>query len=429
MNNRGSAGVCHTILLVRLFAVCLVAAFGTQFLCGGTIFNLRRDFSTNSNPNGVWSYGWQETPGGVFTLLTNTRSATADNGVPCNVWEYGSHTSPLFIHFPKSNKRTGISDGGQGRYPPGTLLYYAATDDTDPKNLATVRFIAPSNATYKVTALVRSYLNGPPSGDADFHVAVNGRAFFNAFLPSVSATSYVNRFVLTRGSSVDFAVGRGADGRQYGSGLKIQVVIALLTNSWTETIVPPEYAGIEPGSGSSLLRSAIRLQQVHAASAFPPFPILVRELRFRPSSLYGEPFSTIIPDFRIHMSTTQRGPRSLHARFVANIGDGSTLVFRGPLRVSSQFHGPMHEPKSFDIVIPLTKPFLYDSRRGNLLIDYRNVAGSTAAYIDAGASPNAGRAFDLNAFSRKASTVDDGTEVVQILFEKAPDRLGSRDLR
>ncbi|HMJ91033.1 MAG TPA: trypsin-like peptidase domain-containing protein, partial [Candidatus Acidoferrum sp.] len=42
-----------------------------------TDFNLARDFSTNSNPNGAWSYGWQSAVGGAFTPLSETRTAMA----------------------------------------------------------------------------------------------------------------------------------------------------------------------------------------------------------------------------------------------------------------------------------------------------------------------------------------------------------------
>jgi hypothetical protein len=422
-----------TFLGLRVFprgiAICVIASFiltGAPATFAASVFDVRRDFSTNENPNGVWSYGWQEKLGGAFTLLTETRPASADNGVPCEVWEFAHYTAPLLIHFPQANKETGLSDGGRGQYPPGTLLYYAAVDDSAPQNLATIRFTAPSNAVYRVATSVRTYLDGPPGGDVDFHVAVNGHRMGGAFLRTPSAAALVEKWELTEGSTVDFSVGRGADGHQYGSGLKIRIGITALPGRLEQLATPAEYAETEARGGSSLLRDVIRLQHLHVAQQFPPYPIKIRELRFRPSAVYGEPFDVVIPDFRVRMSTTERGPRTLKARFAANVGDDDTLVFRGPLHASSQFTGPAGGPKDFDIVIRLTKPFIYDPSRGNLLLDYRNITGSKATYIDAGASENAGRAFDLDASSRTATTVDDGAEVVRFVFELATNAVPKR---
>src|SRR5206468_313666 len=49
-----------------------------------------------------------------------------------------------------------------------------------------------------------------------------------------SGTSYSNVLALAGGDRLDFVVGRGADGRLSGSGLKIQAFLTILT-----TNVPP----------------------------------------------------------------------------------------------------------------------------------------------------------------------------------------------
>ncbi|HEY0550889.1 MAG TPA: hypothetical protein VGF13_14895 [Verrucomicrobiae bacterium] len=73
-------------------------------------FNLSRDFSTNSNPHGVWSYGAEGTLGGTFSLATLAGQGFGDNGVPYEAWSQGSGEAPFFSHFPFSNSETATSD-------------------------------------------------------------------------------------------------------------------------------------------------------------------------------------------------------------------------------------------------------------------------------------------------------------------------------
>jgi hypothetical protein len=76
----------------------------------------------------------------------------------------------------------------------------------------------------------------------------------------------------------------------------------------------------------------------------------------------------------------------LSATFANNVGADDTVVFSGPLSLSSAFTGPSAGPKDFDIVITLQTPFLYDPSAGNLLLDVRNFSGGTTIQFDAEAS-------------------------------------------
>jgi len=183
-------------------------------------------------------------------------------------------------------------------------------------------------------------------------------------------------------------------------------------------VLPRASAAIDGANGSGLLFEVIRLQHVYAATGFPSGPILIRQLRFRPSAVSGFAFSTVVSNFQINMSTTPRGPGSLVAEFAQNTGSDDTLAFQGPLAISSVFSGPAQGPKDFDIVVSLHTPFHYDPAAGNLLIDYRNFSGSGASPIDASgaAQDGASRAFALNANATSAGTIDTGAEVIQIVY-------------
>ena len=83
-------------------------------------------------------------------------------------------------------------------------------------------FTAPQAGSYLLQTTVQTYLNGPSSGDCDFHVLDNGIQLFGQFLPGNSGTSYSTTLNLLAGETIDFAVGRGLDGNGDNSGLKIQ---------------------------------------------------------------------------------------------------------------------------------------------------------------------------------------------------------------
>ncbi|MBI5387580.1 MAG: immunoglobulin domain-containing protein [Verrucomicrobia bacterium] len=185
-------------------------------------------------------------------------------------------------------------------------------------------------------------------------------------------------------------------------------------------IVPDVWANTGGGGGSSVLRHSIRLQEVYSASQFPPRPILIQELRFRPNAAYGQPFSETIAHLQINLSATTVQPGSLSSTFANNPGANDTVVFAGSISLSSACLGPVNGPKEFDIVIPLTTPFLYDPSVGNLLVDFHNFSGSLVTYVDAGsASGTASRVFALGGGSTHATSSDNGADVLEIIFTAA----------
>ncbi|NIP17252.1 MAG: hypothetical protein GWM87_03150, partial [Xanthomonadales bacterium] len=80
-------------------------------------------------------------------------------------------------------------------------------------------------------------------------------------------------------------------------------------------------------------------------------------------------------------------PGSLSLTFADNIGSDNTVVFSGPLTLTSaDIGGP---PRDFDIIINLQTPFFYDPGDGNLLLDVRryDVSVSSTVFFDAHNSP------------------------------------------
>ena len=94
-----------------------------------------------------------------------------------------------------------------------------------PENFGAVRFTAPSNSNYRVETTAASLYTGYLSGDTDYHVVVNGVEVFSQPLAANAGTAWSNVITLNAGDTVDFALGRGADGNEYGAGLRVAAII------------------------------------------------------------------------------------------------------------------------------------------------------------------------------------------------------------
>jgi N-acetylneuraminic acid mutarotase len=191
------------------------------------VYDLSRGFSASHNPNGVWSFGYQTTLGGAFTLLTFPLTSFADNPVPVDSWSKNGYEPVAVYHNGTTN--TSLSDGGAGAFPPGTTWFYPGVEGhTD--NYGVIRFTVPpgSSGIYQLHTEVRAYLDGPRSGDTDFHVLKNGGELFAEFIPGNSGAGFSNLLSLVGGDTIDFAVGRGRDNLAFDSGLKIRASLALM---------------------------------------------------------------------------------------------------------------------------------------------------------------------------------------------------------
>ena len=127
----------------------------------------------------------------------------------------------------------------------------------------------------------------------------------------------------------------------------------------------------------------MRYQQLYDASQFSNFSSggFITQIIFRPDAFAGGAFAATLPDMQINLSTTSVPDDGLSLVFANNIGPDDTVVFSGPLPLSSDFTGGV--PKDFDIVINLTTPFFYDPSMGNLLLDVRNFGSGLTTFFDA----------------------------------------------
>jgi hypothetical protein len=180
-------------------------------------YDLGRDFSLSRNPNGAWSYGSKEFPGGELTLQSYARTEVVES------WEYQAGVWPAIYHNNTTN--TLVFDSGRGAYPPGAV-WMAAGENGTGRNFAAIRFTVPKSGAgdYRVESRVRFGLSNPVASDADFRLVHNGVQLFSANRPAGSKdwVGYTNRMTLRAGDTIDLLVGRGEDGWQPGSVLIVE---------------------------------------------------------------------------------------------------------------------------------------------------------------------------------------------------------------
>jgi hypothetical protein len=201
----------------------------------------------------------------------------------------------------------------------------------------------------------------------------------------------------------------------YGSAVSSNATLSI-----TPLIVPNNAANIQPGSGiEDTFLKVERIQTVYGASQFPSYPILITELRWRPSTLTGGPLADTVPNIQINLSTTAARADSLDFTYANNLGLDATTVFSGPTTVATSFSTLTNGTKAFDISIPLQMPFLYDPSKGNLLIDVRNFSGGSAfLYTDglAVSGDQVSRIVNDSATANSASGADTAGEAIQIFY-------------
>jgi hypothetical protein len=181
------------------------------------VFDVAKDFSIGSNPNGVWSYGYSTTLTGPLTL--NAESLTI-SGV--EFWRTNlSLGAPASFYNPTSSVVAITSDLLQ----PNQFGFHPGPADQFEK----ARLTVPTAGTYSITGA----FSGTDTGGTttDVHILLNGVSIFdgavNGFGPS-SGPSFSLTRALGVNDTLDFAVGFGSDGNFFadGTGLAAQIALA-----------------------------------------------------------------------------------------------------------------------------------------------------------------------------------------------------------
>jgi len=193
------------------------------------VFDAGKDFSTNQNPNGAWSYGWWEASKMEFALFTGLKRES----------EMEPSSSPRIWHWyvPDAEGREAIWALGVSWNPtdqPENILTMNLPPlgiqvHPGPENeYSVIRWTAPTSGLANIKAAFEG-LN-PNGTTTDVHVWHNGNALQDAAVDGFGTNSRVNfdgEVTVIAGDTVDFGVGYGANGNHSCDSTLLSAAISL----------------------------------------------------------------------------------------------------------------------------------------------------------------------------------------------------------
>jgi hypothetical protein len=215
------------ILLAALLAALIVSIVAIRpsngetaasASCATITYSAVDDFSTTSNPNGPWSYGWEASLGGAFTLNAGERSVYQG----LDTWE--GPEGMFEFNFPLvSVNHTGATlDYAVGVSQPASMLNLHPSFSG---KLSVLRWTAPTNGSFLVAGLFQGIDTRGTSSDV--HVLLNS----STSLLSANINGFGNQsaFNFTRdlvaGDTLDFVVGWGYNNSFYNDNTGLSVTI------------------------------------------------------------------------------------------------------------------------------------------------------------------------------------------------------------
>ncbi len=179
------------------------------------------DFSTNSNPNGAWSYGnLSAFTGGTLELFSTPAALTGftGNGVG---WYNGGGT-PLGVVIKNTSSFT-INGPSSS---PSVFIPTNLVDVDGQGNIASVRWTAPGGGYYNIQGLFQRTDNNPAAVNIEILENATAQLFLSNNFTGYSNTaafSFSNVF-LAAGAVLDFAQSCPVSGNHDGTGLAATIV-------------------------------------------------------------------------------------------------------------------------------------------------------------------------------------------------------------
>jgi RHS repeat-associated protein len=181
-------------------------------------YDAAQGFSTDSNPNGVWSYGFSDTLGGLMAL--DPELAYDDSGI--NIWRTNIWLGAPCVFYNPSEDTVVL---GSITMEPFALGFHPGPDG----QFSIIRFTAPATGQYLFWAVFSGV--DTEGTTTDVHVLTNGVSMFDGGVNGFgtgSGPSASGDMVLVEGDTLDFVVGEGQDGGFYfdATGISVQIAVA-----------------------------------------------------------------------------------------------------------------------------------------------------------------------------------------------------------
>ena len=189
----------------------------------GSAYNAVSDFSKTSNPNGAWSYGWEPSLGGAFTLNSGERSPYPG----LDTWEGPDNGGDFNLPFVSFNHSGLTLDHASGISQPANMLNLHPSFTG---KFSVLRWTAPSSGSMHVVGLFKGI--DTRNTTTDVHVLQNSAtslvsANINGF-GSQSAFDFTRDLAV--GETLDFVVGWGSNGNYNADSTGLAVTITLAGN-------------------------------------------------------------------------------------------------------------------------------------------------------------------------------------------------------
>jgi hypothetical protein len=237
-------------VVIGLFAAASVAS------ADPVVFNAASDFSSTSNPNGVWSFGQRAVGYGAFSAFAAHGSYNGVDGWAGSYSGNANFSLPGAFH---NGSGSAIPNWvGTVNMPVNALNLHPGADGT----LSVARFTVPVGGTYSFsaifTALARDGTTPPGySTTTDVHLYQNGTELFGSnFNPPLGGTLSSGTFSasLNANDIIEVAVGRGTN-NYYSDSTGVDFTV-------TQTSIVPlpaaAYAGIGTLAGVAMMGVARR---------------------------------------------------------------------------------------------------------------------------------------------------------------------------
>jgi hypothetical protein len=184
-------------------ALALTAALAGS--ASAQTYDARADFSTTSNPNGVWSYGYASALGAGATPAAVTLYTTAVTG-PTAL--HGWAATFCGDNTPGVYKNTGASTifygaGNTGNVGAGQLSLHPGCGN----QFSVLRFTAPTTGFTPGSYDLAASFRGADIGYRSVRLFQNGTQLFETFLSSGATDAYAGTRTLAAGDVVDLVVG------------------------------------------------------------------------------------------------------------------------------------------------------------------------------------------------------------------------------
>jgi hypothetical protein len=207
----------RTLILISFIGVIALVLFlqGSSLEAEGSVaadYDAVRDFSITSNPNGVWSYGWQMPLGGSLNLYTVT-DTTSVGGISAWLKSGIYAADPPFVAHNDTNHEICF---GSFCVPASYLHVHPGPND----EITVVRWTAAADGNFFVQGSLEGLDIVQPT--TTLYLLQNSETLFKKAIRNSDTAFFHRTITVSAGDTIDFAVDFGRNNNYFNDSTGIQ---------------------------------------------------------------------------------------------------------------------------------------------------------------------------------------------------------------